>query len=238
MLLYRKRGLPKLERRKAIRYRPMKIRQGNGASVVVWAGESPVHGEGKQLIILMQITENVRDIMRSPEYVLNILTEHSQCFELQDLERLLPYFFQWANVLVTLISAYMLNRAIWHQVHGWKTIEPDQCPDRIDTPYCKSQRWELPAPSCKADVYSKEERKMRPFRVPSFKDKLVQEVVRMILEAIYERYFEYSSHGFRPSKSCHTALSDIQKTFSGVKWFVEGDIKRDFSTISIMTILR
>ena len=40
-------------------YRPVKIRHGNGASVVVRAGESPVHGEGKQLIILIQLTENV-----------------------------------------------------------------------------------------------------------------------------------------------------------------------------------
>ena len=54
-----KRGLPKSERRKAIRYRPMKIRQGNGASVVVRARESLVHGEGKQLDNLIQIMENV-----------------------------------------------------------------------------------------------------------------------------------------------------------------------------------
>ena len=67
--------------------------------------------------------------------------------------------------------------------------------------------------------------KMRPLGVPAFNDKLLQEVVRMILEAIYERQFEKTSHGFRPLRSCHTALSDIQKTFSGVKWFVEGDIK-------------
>ena len=84
--------MPKSERRKAIRYRPMKIRQGNGASVVVWAGESPVHGEGKQLIILMQITENVRDIMRSPEYVLNSLTEHSENLNYK-FERLYRIFF-------------------------------------------------------------------------------------------------------------------------------------------------
>jgi len=73
--------------------------------------------------------------------------------------------------------------------------------------------------------------KMRPLGIPSFEDKLVQEVVRMILEAIYEGYFESTSHGFRPRKSCQTALTHIQKTFLGTKWFIEGDIKGFFDNI-------
>lgn len=73
--------------------------------------------------------------------------------------------------------------------------------------------------------------KMRPLGIPSFDDKLVQEVVRMILEAIYEGHFEDCSHGFRPKRSCHTALNKIQKTFTGAKWFVEGDIKGFFDNI-------
>jgi group II intron reverse transcriptase/maturase len=73
--------------------------------------------------------------------------------------------------------------------------------------------------------------KKRPLGIPSFEDKLVQEVVRMILEAIYEGYFEPTSHGFRPHKSCHTALTHIQKTFIGTKWFIEGDIKGFFDNI-------
>ena len=74
--------------------------------------------------------------------------------------------------------------------------------------------------------------KMRPLGVPTFNDKLLQEVVRMILEAIYEGQFENTSHGFRPKRSCHTALAKVQKTFSGVKWFVEGDIKGFFDNIN------
>lgn len=53
----------------------------------------------------------------------------------------------------------------------------------------------------------------------------------MILESIYEPTFQSTSHGFRPGKSCHTALSQIQKTFTGVSWFVEGDIKGCFDNI-------
>src|ERR1700744_2289319 len=74
--------------------------------------------------------------------------------------------------------------------------------------------------------------KMRPLGIPSFDDKLVQEVVRMILEAIYEGQFADCSHGFRPNRSCHTALTKIKKTFTGAKWFVEGDIKGFFDGIN------
>jgi group II intron reverse transcriptase/maturase len=74
--------------------------------------------------------------------------------------------------------------------------------------------------------------KKRPLGIPSFDDKLVQEVIRMILEAIYEGHFENSSHGFRPNRSCHTALTYIQNTFSGTKWFIEGDIKGFFDNIN------
>lgn len=70
--------------------------------------------------------------------------------------------------------------------------------------------------------------KKRPLGIPSGNDKLVQEIIRMILESIYEPNFSDASHGVRPKKSCHTALAKIQKTFTGTKWFVEGDIKACF----------
>ena len=72
--------------------------------------------------------------------------------------------------------------------------------------------------------------KKRPLGIPSGDDKLVQEVIRMLLESIYEPNFSDASHGFRPQKSCHTALTKIQKTFTGAKWFVEGDIKACFDS--------
>ena len=70
--------------------------------------------------------------------------------------------------------------------------------------------------------------KTRPLGIPSTDDKLVQEVVRMLLEAIYEPTFLRYSHGFRPNRSCHTALAEIKKIFTGVEWVVEGDIKACF----------
>ena len=74
-------------------------------------------------------------------------------------------------------------------------------------------------------------KKKRPLGLPSFTDKLVQEVLRMIMEAVYEPTFSYNSHGFRPNRDCHTALNSIKKEFTGVSWFVEGDIKACFDTI-------
>ena len=72
--------------------------------------------------------------------------------------------------------------------------------------------------------------KKRPLGIPSANDRLVEEVLRMLLEAIYEPTFSKYSHGFRPNRSCHTALKEIQLTFCGVKWMVEGDIKGCFDS--------
>lgn len=74
--------------------------------------------------------------------------------------------------------------------------------------------------------------KMRPLGLPIFADKLVQEAIRMILEAVYEPVFIDYSHGFRPGRSCHTALAQIKKEFTGARWFIEGDIKGCFDNIS------
>jgi group II intron reverse transcriptase/maturase len=70
--------------------------------------------------------------------------------------------------------------------------------------------------------------KKRPLGLPSFTDKLVQEVIRSLLEAYYEPQFSEASHGFRPQRGCHTALSLVQNTWTGCKWFIEGDIRACF----------
>ena len=67
--------------------------------------------------------------------------------------------------------------------------------------------------------------------------KLVQEAIRMILEAIYEPIFSIYSHGFRPGRSCHTALAMIKHEFTGAKWFIEGDIKGCFDNIDHSTLI-
>ena len=74
-------------------------------------------------------------------------------------------------------------------------------------------------------------KKKRPLGIPTFTDKLVQEALRMVLEAVYEPIFLNVSHGFRPKRSCHTALTMLKKEFNGARWFVEGDIKGCFDNI-------
>ena len=66
--------------------------------------------------------------------------------------------------------------------------------------------------------------KLRPLGLPSWSDKLVGEVVRLLLEAIYEPRFSDRSHGFRKGRGCHTALREIRETWTGTTWFIEGDI--------------
>jgi len=80
----------------------------------------------------------------------------------------------------------------------------------------------------------------RPLGIPNFNDKLVQEVLRMVLEAYYEPRFRNSSHGFRPGRGCHTALTDLHYKFKGAAWFIEGDIHGCFDNIDheiLMAIL-
>jgi len=81
----------------------------------------------------------------------------------------------------------------------------------------------------------------RPLGMPDWSPKVVQDVIRSILEAYYEPQFSRHSHGFRPKKGCHTALIDVHETWKGTKWFIEGDIKGCFENIdhhTLMHILR
>lgn len=96
---------------------------------------------------------------------------------------------------------------------------------------CLSNEIYTPKPARRVLIPKKNSTKKRPLGIPSFTDKLVQEVLRMILEAIYEPVFSKNSHGFRPGRSCHTALKSLKKEFTGVSWFVEGDIKGCFDNI-------
>lgn len=79
---------------------------------------------------------------------------------------------------------------------------------------------------------SKADGKPRPVTVGNPRDKLVQEVMRMVIEAIYEPVFMDASHGFRANRGCHTALRTIYSKFTGTAWWIEGDIKSCFDSIS------
>src|SRR5581483_3935262 len=83
--------------------------------------------------------------------------------------------------------------------------------------------------------------KMRKLGIPSATDKVVQQAIYMILEAIYDShhtpYFQETSHGFRPNHSCHTALREIRDNWLGVNWFVDGDIRACFDEVDHQTLV-
>ena len=166
--------------------------------------------------------------MRSPERVLNSLNEHSKdsSYKFERLYRLLfnEELFYVAYQKIASNGGSTTKGSDGRSIDGMSLA-------RIETLIAslKDESYQ-PHPSRRVHI-PKKNGKTRPLGIPAFEDKLVQEVVRMILEAIYEGHFETTSHGFRPKRSCHTALLHIQKTFNGAKWFIEGDIKGFFDNI-------
>src|SRR5258707_7779719 len=80
--------------------------------------------------------------------------------------------------------------------------------------------------------------KMLPLGLPSWSDKLVGEVIRLLLEAYYEPQFSDRSHGFRSGRGCHTALSEVAVNWTGTTWFIEGDIARCFDELDHEIMLK
>jgi group II intron reverse transcriptase/maturase len=79
--------------------------------------------------------------------------------------------------------------------------------------------------------------KTRPLGLPPWSDKLVGEVVRLLLEAYYEPTFSDLSHGFRPGRGCHTALRHVADTWTGTTWFIEGDVADCFGSFDHQIML-
>lgn len=176
--------------------------------------------------------------MRSPKTVLENLQRHS-LDKSYKYERLYRNLYNHDFYLLAYQNVYANKGAMTPGIDG---LTPDGYGNErinklIDTLKDRSYQ---PSPARRRYI-PKKNGKMRPLGIPSANDKLVQEVVRMMLESVYESSFSKNSHGFRPQRSCHTALLQIQHNFTGVKWFVEGDIKAYFDTIDhhvLISILR
>jgi group II intron reverse transcriptase/maturase len=79
---------------------------------------------------------------------------------------------------------------------------------------------------------------LRPLGIPSWRDKLTGEVVRLILEAVYEPVFSSWSHGFRKGRGCHTALRQVRDAWTGTVWFIEGDISDCYGSVDHEILMR
>lgn len=166
--------------------------------------------------------------MRNPVNVLNSLSRHSRDinYQYERIYRLLynPEMYCIAYQRIYTKQGNMTKGSDNRTIDGM-TLK------RIDS-LINSLRDESYHPSPARRTYiPKKNGKKRPLGIPSFDDKLLQEVIRMILENIYEGQFEDTSHGFRPNRSCHTTLSCIRRYYTGCKWFIEGDIESFFDMI-------
>ena len=150
-----------------------------------------------------------------------------------------------SNEVFTRLYRYLLREDIYYVAYknlyansgaGTKGIDNDTA-DGFSEQYVKNIIKKLsngnyrPKPVRRVYI-EKSNGKRRPLGLPTFTDKLVQEVLRMILEAVYEPIFLDCSYGFRPNKGCHMALTKIKREFNGTMWFIEGDIKGCFDNIN------
>lgn len=176
----------------------------------------------------------MREALRNPNDVLSSLNKNAKDQNYQ-YERLYRNFYNPEFFLLAYQNTYANEGNMTAGTDG-KTIDGmgmERVNRLIDS--LKDHSYQ-PNPA-KRQYIKKKNGKMRPLGIPSFDDKLVQEVARLILESIYEPNFSNLSHGFRPKRSCHTALMHVQRNFTGVKWFIEGDIKSFFDTIDHQTMV-
>ena len=168
--------------------------------------------------------------MRSPERVLESLRSKA-CNKNYVYERLYRNLYNSEMFLLAYRNIYAKQGNMTEGTDG-KTIDGMSI-NRIDQLIAslKDHSYQ-PNPARRTYIAkSNNPTKKRPLGIPSFDDKLVQEVIRMLLESIYEDTFSTHSHGFRPNRSCHTALGEVKKQFTGTKWFIEGDIRGCFDNV-------
>ncbi len=163
--------------------------------------------------------------MRNAETLLGLLGERgNQRLPLERVYRLLfnPALFLMAYGRIYRNAGAMTPGSTRETVDGMSLAKIEAM---IDALRHERYRW---TPVRRVYIEKPCSTKKRPLGVPTWSDKLLQEGLRLILEAYYEPQFADCSHGFRPGRGCHTALRDIYQTWTGTVWFIEGDIAQCF----------
>jgi group II intron reverse transcriptase/maturase len=165
--------------------------------------------------------------MQSTETVLGVLRERGR--RGLPLERLYRQLFNPQLYLVAYRKLYsnagaMTPGVTGETVDGMSLVKIGQIIDTV-----RWERWKW-SPVRRIFI-PKKNGKRRPLGLPTWSDKLLAEVVRMVLNAYYDVQFSEHSHGFRPGRGCHTALQEVVDVWNGTHWFIEGDIARCFESL-------
>jgi group II intron reverse transcriptase/maturase len=181
-------------------------------------------------------TFEVRE-MRSAETCLAIIrTRGERRLPIDDLYRQLfnPAFYLHAYGKIYRNQGAMTPGTTFETVDGMSLTKIQ---DIIDALRFERYRWS----PVRRTYIPKKTGKLRPLGMPRWSDKLLQEVLRILLEAYYEPRFSTRSHGFRPGRGCHTALRETYYDWKATTWFIEGDIRGCFDNLDhqvLMSILR
>jgi len=201
--------------------------QGDGVPIVVSERESRLQGEGEQ-VVRDAGSREVRE-MRNAETVLGIIQERGRLrLPLEDIYRQLfnPDLYLRAYARLYAHPGAMTPGVTSETVDGMSLDKIHQIIADLRT---ERFRW---TPVKRVYIPKKKGNKLRPLGLPTWRDKLLQEVIRSILEAYYEPQFSLHSHGFRPGLGCHTALEEVAYVWRGTHWLIEGDIRACFERTS------
>lgn len=172
--------------------------------------------------------------MRDAETILNIIRERgSRKLPLENIYRQLYnrnlYLYAYARIYAN--DGAMTPGATDETVDGMSIAKIDAL---IEELRYERFRW---TPVRRKHIPKKNSNTKRSLGLPTWTDKLLQEVIRMILEAYYEPQFSSLSHGFRPKRSCHTALQEIRRKWTGTVWFIEGSITQCFDRVDHQVLM-
>lgn len=173
--------------------------------------------------------------MRKAETVLSIIRERGRRdLPLEDVYRQLynPELYLTAYGRIYRNKGSMTPSVTAETVDGVSLSKIEQTIEQLRQ---ERFRWH---PTKRVYIEKKNSTKKRPLGMPTWTDKLVQEVIRLILDAYYEPQFSTHSHGFRPERGCHTALAEVRRTWKGTTWFIEGDISQCFDKLDHKVLMQ
>jgi group II intron reverse transcriptase/maturase len=195
--------------------------------------ESDMQGEGAQVFQLQERKKEHK--VQQPTILLAILSKMAQKPEVQ-FDKLYQKLY---NIKLWLLAYQQIAPKPGNMTAGVDGETIDKAGLRLITEMIADLKASRYTPRPARRVYiPKANGRLRPLGIPCFRDKLLETVLKLILEAIYEPTFSDHSHGFRPERSCHTALEQVKREMTGTRWWIEADIKGFFDHVNHSTLLR